>query len=281
MDKFFIMSVDVDPPFSSRHACIIKNGINALFDLFNKYAIKVTFFVPATVAVKFSEVIKRIVEQGHEIGCHGFNHSLAETMLCMDEKIQLIKNATSIIESIGGVKPIGFRAPFFKIDRDFLVALKENDYVYDSSCISFPSFYFYKYERIFFLSRKPFYFSLSEKNDEYGLLEIPVSVNPILPFPLGAAWLRIFGSLWSKMGISMNFFLKVPVVVYVHPKDVVTYNPYGLPWYFYQNTDKCLRMLDEIIAYAKKSGAKILKACELAKIIEKNQRKVNTINFSL
>ena len=36
----------------------------------------------------------------------------------------------------------------------------------------------------------------------------------------------------------------------------------------YRNTLNCMKMLGEIIEYGKQSGAKFLKACELARLFE-------------
>jgi peptidoglycan/xylan/chitin deacetylase (PgdA/CDA1 family) len=259
------MTVDVDPPFSSKYSYVIENGIIRLLNLFNEYAIKATFFVPAVVAVNFPETIEKIVEQKHEVGCHGFKHALSEATLSINKKIQTIEAATKIIESITGLRPVGFRAPFFKVDRNYWIALKRNNYVYDSSYVSSPL-----YGNSKFFRARPFYLPVHEIDEEYGLLEIPVSVNPFLPFPLGAGWLRIFGLTWAKIGVKMNFIFQAPVVVYVHPKDIVASEAFGLPWYYHRNTAGCITMLRMIIEYVKRDGAKFLMACELAKIFEQN-----------
>lgn len=261
------MTVDVDPPFSIRHSYVVENGVTYLLNLFHKYAINATFFVPAVVALKFPKVVEKIVEQKHEVGCHGFDHSLSEITLSMDKKIQTIKDATRIIESVMGQRPVGFRAPFFKADRNCWIALKENNYIYDSSCVSSP---FYKYDVKKNILGRPFYIPLYyKKKDMDILIEIPVSVNPIMPFPLGGSWLRVFGLTWAKIAVKMNFIFKKPTVFYVHPKDVIAYEAYGLPWYYYHNTSNSLVMVSKIIQYAKQNEAKFLTAYELAKMFNK------------
>jgi len=261
------MTVDVDPPFSIKHSYVIEKGVTYLLDLFNKRAINATFFVPAIVALNFPEVIEEIVEKGHEIGCHGFNHSLSEIALSLDKKTRMIRDATEIIESITGQKPVGFRAPFFKADRNCWIALKANNYVYDSSCLGSPLYQRYNVKRN--ITGRPFYIHLySGKDSSKKLIEIPVSVNLIVPFPLGGGWLRIFGFTWAKIGVKMNLIFRVPTIFYIHPKDVVAYEPRGLPWYYYRNAYNSLAMLDKIIQYVRQNGAEFLAAYQLAKKFE-------------
>jgi len=104
------------------------------------------------------------------------------------------------------------------------------------------------------------------KEDSYKLLEIPVSINPLIPFPFSAAWMRNLGPLWVKFGVKMNFVLGNPVVFYVHPRDVVSLPKIkDVPWHLYRNVgDSTIRMLDDIISYAKSSGASFVRAIDFA-----------------
>lgn len=255
------MTIDVDPPFTSGQNYVVENGVASLLNLLNKFKIKATFFIPALVAMNFPRIVKEIVKQHHEIGCHGYNHALLEASLNLNKKIKMVKTATEVIECVSGVRPLGFRAPYFKVDRNYWIALQKNDFVYDSSCVSFPSLYKFngKFPRL-----RPFFIQIYAKKDESSLLEIPVSANPILPFPLGGIWLRIFGLKWAKVGIKMNMFFETPIVFYIHPKDVIAFESTGLPWYYYVNTLHCMGMLKEIIMYVKSTGTKFLTAIELA-----------------
>jgi peptidoglycan/xylan/chitin deacetylase (PgdA/CDA1 family) len=264
MKQYFIMTIDVDPPISTIPSFIISQGIIKLLKLFYEHAIKATFFVPAVVAEKFPATIMEIVKQGHEIACHGLKHDPYEATTSLNKQIQLIKTATKIIRSMVGFRPVGFRAPLFRFNENCWIALKKNGYIYDSSVVCSP---FYGNHRTFFPA-KPIPFQVSKTSKDYGLLEIPVSVNPFLPFPLGGTWMRIFGLKWSKIGVKMNLISQTPVVFYIHPKDVIP-RAYGRKWYYYRNTVNCLKMLREIIKYAKQNGAKFLRAIELANLEEK------------
>lgn len=269
MKSYFVMTVDVDPPFSSKMDRVIEEGLILLLDLLDRYSIKSTFFVPATVALKFRAVMGEIVNLKHEIACHGLKHDPVEGTLNFIKQMQNLKVATEIIESITGVRPVGFRAPLFKISNDCWIALCKNRYFYDSSVVCSPLYGNYKQT---FLNSKPYYLSnLSSRDKYFKLLEIPVSVNPLFLLPLGGAWLRILGLRWAKIGIKANLTFHIPIVFYVHPKDVV--NVYDLPWHFQRNTLKCEEMLNELIKYAKHYNVRFTTAYELAKIAEKDYSK--------
>ena len=261
MKHYFIMTVDLDPPISTIPNFIIEEGAILLLNLFDEYRLKSTFFVPAVVAEKFPSIMEEIVKRRHEIACHGLKHDPLEATLNVSKEIRMIRTATEIIQSVTGLRPIGFRAPLFKVNRNCWIALQKNGYIYDSSLVSSP---FFRSYRMFFPA-KPFALPVPETNSNCGLLEIPVSVNPFLPFPLGGAYMRILGLRWSKIGARMNFLCNAPVVFYVHPKDVVP-RRYGRTWYYYRNTAHCLKVLSEIINYAKQIGAKFLTAYELARL---------------
>jgi peptidoglycan/xylan/chitin deacetylase (PgdA/CDA1 family) len=268
MKPFFLMTVDMDPPPPSAPNLKIEDGTNALLALFEKHQIKATFFVPGMVAEKFPDIMQQIIKQKqkHEIACHGLTHSPREGTFSVTEQTRRIKLATSLIERATEVRPIGFRAPLFKVNVDCWTALQKNDYIYDSSIVCSL---FYGARKVFFPS-KPFLLAKSENNKSKSLLEIPISVNPFLPFPLGGAWIRIFGSKWAKVGLKMNFLFRSPAVFYIHPKDVIprTSGPF---WYSYKGTRECLKRVDDVISYVKEAGAIFLKASELADLFLKRQ----------
>jgi peptidoglycan/xylan/chitin deacetylase (PgdA/CDA1 family) len=253
------MTVDMDPAPPSAPYLDIEKGTADILRLFHEYGVKATFFVTASVALDFPEMIQEIRRKGHEIACHGLKHDANEAMSSIDEQCRTIRTATEEIESIAGSRPIGFRAPLFRSNANCRVALHRNDYVYDSSVVCSPFYGSYKTR----LLSRPFFLSCSGSRADCNLLEIPVSVNPFMPFPLGGSFMRIFGLNWIKIGIRTNSMLNAPIVFYVHPKDVILRTS-GIYWHSYRNTANCLRMLEEIILYGKKIRAEFMRACELA-----------------
>lgn len=260
MKRYFVMTVDVDPPISTIPPFILEKGIMQLLNFFDKCSVKATFFIPSIVAKNFKYLLSNIIEQKHEVACHGLKHDSWEATMDINRQVHMIKIATEIIQSITGLKPVGYRAPLFRVNKNCWVALQKNGYFYDSSIVCSP---FYGNNKKLFL-QKPFHLKLFYANKN-NLLEIPVSTNPVLPFPLGGAWMRIFGLKWVKMGIKFNFLYQNPVVFYIHPKDVVP-RSYGRKWYYYRNTNNCMDMLNEIVKYAKGKGAEFVTAYELARL---------------
>lgn len=256
------MTVDVDPPTPTNpDPNIIEDGVDVLLELFDNYAIKSTFFVPAVVAEKFPAVMKKIIKQRHEIACHGLRHDKNEAISDLSKQFKIIRAATNIIQSVVGTRPVGYRAPLFRINENCWIALQKNGYVYDSSLLcSILS----RVHRTL-LPSKPFFLSVHKTKENGTLLEIPISTNLFLPLPLGGAYLRVLGSKWSNIGVKANFLLQNPVVFHIHPKDIDS-RTRGRQWWAYRNTSKCIIELEEIIKYAKQNGAKFLKAVELANL---------------
>jgi hypothetical protein len=238
----------------------MKYGINAIINLLDRYDIKATFFVPACTALTYGKSIREISSRGHEIGCHGMEHNPKEVYKPINEQFRSIGKATRILSSVTGSRPLGYRAPLFKITSSCLLSLLQNNYIYDSSFVSSPFFCNYRnFEKLKYDS-KPFFINISEKKK---LIEIPISVNPLFLMPLGGAYLRIFGSNWAKCCIKYNFINRKPVVLYIHPKDLVP-RRYGLAWYSYRNTEKCISTIENLIKYSIKIGAIFVRAIELA-----------------
>jgi len=105
-----------------------------ILDILKQYHVKATFFLVGAQAEQYPELVKRIVDEGHEIGNHTYTHSnLAEIPT---RQIQVELNATQrLIESITGRSTVLFRPPYNADSQpthlDELIPLKEvNDQGY-------------------------------------------------------------------------------------------------------------------------------------------------------
>lgn len=263
MDRCFIMTVDVDPPSPSNPRIDIEKGVKGLVELFDNHQIDATFFVTATIAQKFPKAIEELCARNHEIACHGLDHVGYECLRSKEEQRQRIRLATDIIMSATGQKPWGFRAPGFKLNRASFEVLQENGYVYDSSFVPtyVPGAYGHPLTPL-----RPYFLNNSPKQKSTSLIELPVSVNPLIPLPLGGAWMRNLGLWWTKMGVKVNFVFGHLVVFYVHPKDVIysAMEPWA-PWYYYRNIRFGMEMLDDLIKYVKKVYGHFRRAIDVVK----------------
>jgi len=137
-----IFSIDVEDwsqsvlnpnnPVSNR----VFDNTNRLLDLLDENQHKATFFTLGNVAKKHPTLIKRIVNEGHEIASHGYNHQSIFNLTPKQVK-EDVAASVKILEDTSGQKVIGFRAPDFSI-REYLFewyceALAENGLKYDSS----------------------------------------------------------------------------------------------------------------------------------------------------
>ncbi len=93
------------------------NYLNTILDVLYERQIKATFFCLGRMSVDFPDVVKKIVSNGHDIGCHSDRHlwlnkmaikeALADTHIAMDSLEQCI-----------GKKVKSYRAPAFSVGKN-------------------------------------------------------------------------------------------------------------------------------------------------------------------
>lgn len=106
-----------------------------LMELLAHAGTKATFFVLGWVAERHPELVKVLVEEGHEIASHGYGHELV-TNQTEREFREDVRRSKHILEDLMGKKVFGYRAPSFSITDDTpwaLAILAEEGYLYDSS----------------------------------------------------------------------------------------------------------------------------------------------------
>ncbi len=85
--------------------------LNRMLDTLDKHDAKAIFFVNGYRVKAQPELLKRIVERGHEIGNHAWDH-LDLSKLPPDQVDAQIGDVQSIVKEWTGVKPRFFRPPF-------------------------------------------------------------------------------------------------------------------------------------------------------------------------
>ena len=97
--------------------------------------VSATFFVLGWVAERCPALVRRLVDSGHELACHGYGHRRITT-LSRDAFRDDIRRAKHHLEQISGQEVLGYRAPSYSISRRTDWAfdeLLEAGYRYDSS----------------------------------------------------------------------------------------------------------------------------------------------------
>ena len=205
----------------------VGDNTNRLLDLFAKNNVKSTFFTLGWVAQRCPEVIKRIVNEGHELASHGLAHQRATTMT-EKQLYDDIKQSKDILENIGGVALKGYRAPSFSINDSNTWAydiLKDLGFTYSSSTYPIshdlygvPEWPRFKYQR------------------DNGLIEIPIPTIRKKDTNVGiggGGYFRLYPYWLSKRRISE--FMKTesaPYSFYFHPWEIDAQQPRfdNAPW---------------------------------------------------
>ena len=83
----------------------------ALLDVLAAEEVQATFFVAGTEVAKFPEIAQRIVDEGHQIANHGYNHR-DYTTLSYAQQRKDFQRAQDIIEDATGERPNWVRPPY-------------------------------------------------------------------------------------------------------------------------------------------------------------------------
>lgn len=87
---------------------------NSVMETLDRLNIKATFFCVGQLAKEFPEVVKKIANKGHEIGCHSNKHTWLNKMT-EKELLQDTTEALEALEDVCGQKVTSYRAPAFSI----------------------------------------------------------------------------------------------------------------------------------------------------------------------
>jgi len=184
-----------------------------------KHDVKATFFILAEVAKKFPSLIRKIAEDGHEIGTHGFSH---KQIFKLSEELfrREVAESKKLLEDITAGTVTGYRAPAFSImpqTKWALEILADEGFIYDSS--------------VYPISGKRYGWPEFSKDickvdlpSGRSIIEVPMSTVTVLGKTLPAAgggYIRHFPYAVTKWAIKRIQKTR-PVIVYMHPYEIDT-----------------------------------------------------------
>jgi polysaccharide deacetylase family protein (PEP-CTERM system associated) len=202
--------------WDSRECRVEKNTDNVLA-LFDDANVKGTFFTLGWVAERYPELIRRIVDAGHEIASHGYGHDRVFNFT-PGQFADDLKRSRKLIEDAAGVAVTGYRAPSFSIDQRTPWAheiLAEQGYTYSSSVAPI------KHDHYGWAEAPRFAFFPVAGSD---FLEIPVTTAQFGPKRLaagGGGFFRLLPYAFSHWAINqVNRRDGRPAVIYFHPWEI-------------------------------------------------------------
>ena len=195
----------------------VERNCSAILDMFAKADVKATFFALGWVAQRHGPLMRRIVEAGHELASHGWDH---ERVFRMDRASFTadLERSRKVLEDASGVQITGYRAPSFSIDSRTpwaYMALAEQGYAYSSSVapITHDHYGWREAPRFAF---KPLPWS--------DLIEIPVTTAHFAGRRLaagGGGFFRVLPYGFSRWAIrQVNTRDQRPAVFYFHPWEI-------------------------------------------------------------
>jgi len=252
----FVVSVDVEEIPLKGHVIdysTVVNGVPLLLDLFHDLAIPATFFVTRNAAKNATDTITEIAKHNHEIACHG-EHLDPMCFQSAENEHACIKSATETIIEYVSVVPVGFRAPFNRINEETLRALIKLGYKYDSSVMpssKLLSKYYYPKA-----PKAPYKPSLDDlcKSDSFPLVEIPICTLPVTKVPLGLSYMKLLGLNFFRLFLS-NLRQEI-VMFYLHTYDLFSLPSHmDLPLHFRLMYKKAngFEVLKHFLAYVSKT----------------------------
>lgn len=194
----------------------VERNTDAVLALFAAHDVKATFFTLGWVAARYPALIRRIVEAGHEIASHGWDHQRVFTLTAEQFRDDLAR-ARAAIEDASGVAVTGYRAPSFSIDRRTPWAhglLAEAGYGYSSSVAPIAHDH-YGWPDAPRTAYRPVAGS--------DLIELPITIARIAgrEITTGGGFFRLFpGTITDKAVRHANNVAGNPAVFYFHPWEI-------------------------------------------------------------
>ena len=211
---------------------VSQEGTRRILQVLREHQAKATFFCTANFALHAPELIREMMEDGHEIASHGYYHTTF--------KPEDLKSSREALEQLTGRTITGYRmARMMPVSE---TEIREAGYSYNSSLN--PTFIPGRYNNF----RKPRTWFYQE-----GILQIPASVTPWFRFPL--FWLsyhnlpaRLYRWLaaWTLRKDSY-------IVVYFHPwefTDLKARKEFNLPFIITnQSGEGMIKRLGDLVDY--------------------------------
>jgi peptidoglycan-N-acetylglucosamine deacetylase len=238
-----------EPSWESRPS-YLQSFVPLALDELDRAEVKLTFFIVGSDAAnpRNAGLVRAIVDRGHEIGNHSFEHEPWLHRLSPEQLQAEVIRTQDVLAQMTGQRLVGFRAPGYSWCPALLDVLEEQGYLYDASTL--PTYlgplarlYYFRTSRLASAERaersalfgsfrdglrpsEPYVWQLSGGRT---LLEIPVTTFPVLKVPFHLSYLHYIGR-WSQRialaylhaGLAACRFTGTSPSFILHPLDLLS-----------------------------------------------------------
>ena len=193
----------------------VEANTDRILEQFAAAGVKATFFTLGWVAQRFPAMIRRIVDDGHELASHGWDHTRVDRQDPETFRSD-IRRTRELLQDVGGTEVTGYRAATFSIGARNLWAfpiLRQEGYNYSSSInpirhdlYGMPN-----------APRVPF------RPDPDGVIELPMTTLRLIGrnWPCsGGGYFRLLPSALYRTGLTSINRHGQPGIFYFHPWEI-------------------------------------------------------------
>lgn len=242
MSLMLTFDVEIYGPLRShtRFLSIQSEAWAEVLDVLERAEVRTTFFLTVEFARVFPDLATRMFESNHEVASHSVTHR-PYRLLGLSNFENEVFESKKLLERMGAESVIGFRAPYGQVPRSLADVLVRNGYKYDSSIAAthIPG----HFESL--LSPKHPYIAsqtdIRKPSNGGSIMELPISVTPVMPLPYGGIFLSFLSPLLSALPGSR----RSPHIMFLHPYDFVDLRPFreSYPWDKVKPTENNWRLL--------------------------------------
>lgn len=202
--------------------CRIERNIDLILSLLDSGQIQATFFTLGWIAERYPSMVRRIIENGHELASHGYDHQRVSD-LGRDKFRDDVTRAKAILEELSGRRVTGYRAPSFSIGPNNMWALdilQETGHLYSSSIYPIQHDHYGTPSAPRFAHRP---------RGENGVLELPPTTSQFMGHNLpasGGGYFRLLpykASCWLMHRVNLHD--QQPCIFYFHPWELDPHQP--------------------------------------------------------
>jgi|AntRauTorckE6833_2_1112554.scaffolds.fasta_scaffold06799_2 polysaccharide deacetylase family protein (PEP-CTERM system associated) len=227
-----VLQVDLEPWYCDlprdrwdAHTDRVVENVDTILTMLSATDNEATFFVLEDVARNHPDLIRRIRDDGHEIGSHGYSHQFLSELSPSELGTEIDRSVAALRDAgVDGVE--GFRAPKFSLNESTAWAidvLEERGFRYDSSIfpVKTPLYGVPDAPRTTYRIRSD---DVTVPRED-GLWEVPLSTYRIpgvdVNVPVaGGFYLRALPYRFIRHALERRIAAGHPAVCYIHPWEL-------------------------------------------------------------